>query len=69
MEDIDQLLEDWQVQEIDYEDLRDREGADVANYLRDWYTVSNTRGIIAYFGSESDALRFRLGEINRRLNG
>lgn len=69
MKDIDQLLEDWQVEELDYEDLRDREGADVANYLQDWYAVSNTHGIIAYFGNESDALRFRLGEINRELNG
>lgn len=69
MKSIEQGLEDWQVEELDYEDLRDREGADVANYLQDWYAVSNTHGIIAYFGSESDALRFRLGEINRELNG
>lgn len=69
MKDIDQLLEEWQVEELDYGDLRDREGPEVANYLEGWYGVSNDKGIIAYFGDESDALRFRLGEINRELNG
>lgn len=69
MKSIEQGLEDWQVEELDYEDLRNREGAKVANYLESWYTVSNPHGIIAYFGDESDALRFRLSEINRELNG
>lgn len=34
-----------------------------------WYAVSNERGIVAYFGSEEDACRFRLNEVNRLLNG
>lgn len=37
---------------------------------KDWYAVSTaTEGIVAYFGREDDALRFRLAEINRVLNG
>jgi hypothetical protein len=36
---------------------------------KNWYAVANDDGIIAYFGSESDAFRFRLAEINRALNG
>ena len=34
-----------------------------------WWAVSNDEGIVAYFGSEADAFRFRLAEINRALNG
>lgn len=34
----------------------------------DWYAVENDNGIVAYFGNESDACRFRLSEINRALN-
>lgn len=38
--------------------------------LRGWYAVeSPEQGIMAYFANESDAFRFRLSEINRRLNG
>lgn len=35
---------------------------------KDWYAVCNEDGIIAYFGEETDALRFRLDYINRKLN-
>lgn len=35
----------------------------------DWFAVANDDGIVAYFGDESAALRFRLAEINRELNG
>ena len=35
----------------------------------DWFAVANDEGIVAYFGQESDAFRFRLAEINRVLNG
>ena len=35
----------------------------------DWCAVCNDDGIIAYFGKEEDACRFRLAEINRLLNG
>jgi hypothetical protein len=33
-----------------------------------WYAVCNEVGIIAYFVNETDALRFRLDYINRKLN-
>ena len=36
--------------------------------LTDWYGVSNESGIIAYFGNETDALRFRLDYINSIMN-
>jgi len=36
---------------------------------KDWYAVANDDGIVAYFGKEADACRFRLAEINRILNG
>lgn len=35
---------------------------------KDWYAVANDDGIVAYFGDETTALRFRLNEINRVLN-
>lgn len=35
---------------------------------KDWWAVANDDGIIAYFGNETDALRFRLDYINRQLN-
>ena len=34
----------------------------------EWWAVSSDLGIIAYFGSEVDAFRFRLDYINRILN-
>lgn len=37
--------------------------------LGDWYAVCSDLGIIAYFGTESDAFRFRLDYINQILNG
>lgn len=36
--------------------------------IKDWYAVVNEEGIIAYFGRENDAFRFRLDYINRKLN-
>lgn len=33
-----------------------------------WHPVADENGIIAYFGSEIDAYRFRLDLINRRMN-
>lgn len=33
-----------------------------------WFAVSNDDGIIAYFGQEVDAFRFRLDYINRKMN-
>lgn len=36
----------------------------------DWWAVSNDKeGIVAYFQHERDAFRWRLGQINRQLNG
>lgn len=35
---------------------------------KNWYGVSNNDGIIAYFGDETDAFRFRISCINARLN-
>jgi hypothetical protein len=40
---------------------------DISDKL-DWWAVSSDLGIIAYFGSELDAFRFRLDYINRILN-
>lgn len=33
-----------------------------------WYAVANTKGIVAYFSSESAAFFFRLALINATLN-
>ena len=41
---------------------------DGGRQLKDWYAVCNTKGIIAYFGNGTDAFRFRLDYINRKLN-
>lgn len=38
------------------------------NAIGDWWAVATDDGIIAYFGSESDALWFRLAYINNILN-
>ena len=37
--------------------------------LASWYHVSNADGIVAYFATERDALRYRLARINLDLNG
>ena len=62
MEDLDDLLEEWQI-------LFPGCWENNVKGLEEWYAVSNNYGIVAYFGNESDALRFRLSEINRVLNG
>jgi len=59
---IEELLEDWVV-------LWPESWENDTRGIEDWYAVVNTEGIIAYFGNEADALRFRLNEINRILNG
>jgi hypothetical protein len=33
-----------------------------------WYAVVTDDGIVAYFAKETDALRYRLDRINRRMN-
>lgn len=69
MKDIDQLLEDWQVQEVDTLYLTVQYSRETAILMGGWYEVSNNEGTVAYFAEETDALRFRLNEINRELNG
>lgn len=60
---LDKLLDDWAV-------LAPGEWENsVAPELDGWFAVANTEGIVAYFGNERDAYRFRLAEINRALNG
>jgi hypothetical protein len=45
-------------------------GSDDAAEPKGWFAVCNDDdGIVAYFGKEADAFRFRLAEINRALNG
>lgn len=58
---LDELLEDWSVNAPGMWD--NDQGP------KDWYAVSNTDGIVAYFGDEASAFRYRLAEINRELNG
>lgn len=59
---IDELLEEWSVMSPGVWEN------DISDFLP-WYAVANDDGIIAYFGKEEDAYRFRLAEINRVLNG
>ena len=63
MKDLDYYLENITV-EYPLEFPPKHEFAD----LTDWYGVANEEGIIAYFGRESDAFRFRLDYINQLLN-
>jgi hypothetical protein len=41
---------------------------DQTKTLGDWYAVTGPDGIVAYFGNETDAFRFRLDKVNRILN-
>ncbi len=59
--DLDTLLEEWAV--LPPGAWVNEEGP------TGWYAVANDKGIIAYFGKQADACRFRLAEINRILNG
>lgn len=58
--DLDDLLEEWAVMEPGLWENEDGP--------KNWYAVSNDQGIVAYFGKEADAFRFRMNEINRVLN-
>lgn len=60
---FDELL-----QEISVVEVAQLENHDDNEFLQGWYAIINTEGIIAYFGEESEALRFRLDYINRLLN-
>ncbi len=58
--DLMTLLETWHVHEPG--DWENDDGP------RDWWAVSNDKGIVAYFGDETAAFRFRLDMINRDMN-
>lgn len=58
---LDELLEIWCVYGPEVWENADGPGG--------WWAVANEDGIVAYFGTEDDAFRFRLAEINRVLNG
>lgn len=58
MRDLDDLLEDYSVYPPG-----EHTGP------RSWWAVADTDGVIACFSEERAAFRFRLAEINRKLNG
>lgn len=59
--DLEELLEEWCVMEPGlWENETGPKG---------WYAVSNDEGIVAYFGKEGDAYKFRIDKINQILNG
>ncbi len=62
--DLDTMLGEISVQEIDAEtaEMNKTQG------LIGWFGVSDTVGICAYFGTEEEALRYRLDLINLILN-
>ena len=61
MKDLDYALDVWRVEpQVERDD---------PSSVLGWYPVSNESGIVAYFGSEAAACRFRLVEVNRTLNG
>lgn len=67
---LDEALAKIHVGEVN--DLDDTERPDDAGREPDlggWFYVCDDDGIIAYFAHEVDALRFRLAEVNRHLNG
>lgn len=57
---IEDLLEDISV--------LDEWENETSEILKGWYAVTNEKGIIAYFGDETDAYMFRLDYINKILN-
>ena len=72
---LEELLEEISV--LPVEDMIDNFEGGTANdqkmhqlntLLSSWYAVATDLGIIAYFGSEVEAYRFRLDYINRILN-
>jgi hypothetical protein len=60
--DIETLLEEISVMEYGLWENQNSKG------LLGWWAVASDLGIIAYFGCEQDAFRFRLDYINRILN-
>lgn len=64
---LDDLLQEYSVMEVD-EQMNEANGGRLSGILG-WWAVVDDNGAYAYFGKEEDAFRFRLAEINRRLNG
>lgn len=64
---LDDLLEVYSVGDVD--EYHVETNGDGVKALLGWFWVCNDDGIYAYFGKEADAFRFRLAEINRRMNG
>jgi hypothetical protein len=62
--DLTELLDEICVQLIDGNDADP-----VHKALDGWHGVSNQEGLIAFFGTEEEAFRYRLDFINRVLNG
>lgn len=61
---LDDLLDDISVMDVDSnEQTREQQNLD------GWFAVVTEDGITAYFSDETSALRYRLAEINRTLNG
>lgn len=65
---LDSLLEKFQVDIVD-DHINETNGGGLTAVLGWYYVSTDDDGIIAYFMNESDALRFRISEINRILNG
>ena len=57
---IEDALAKWQVHPY---------AGEASPWPANWWAVSNNEGIIAYFGNEVDAFRFRLMQVNFDLNG
>jgi hypothetical protein len=57
---IEETLEKWQV--IAPGQWENEDGPE------DWWAVENDNGIVAFFGDEVDANRYRLWMVNRDLN-
>lgn len=61
---LEELLDEICVQEIDGSEVEDP----IHKALDGWFGVSNQEGLIAFFGTESEAFGYRLDFINRILN-
>lgn len=66
---LDDLLERYSVCEAEEVIAEDQHSTPAVEYLGGWYALMDDDGVIAYFAHEADALRFRLVELNRKLNG
>lgn len=64
---LDDLLEEYSVGEVD--DYHNESNGGKLSGILGWWFVVNNDGVYAYFNKEHLALRWRLDEINRRLNG